>query len=479
MTQTVESPQLQSRAAGADLRPGLSLLDATMLVVGSMIGSGIFIVSADIARTVGSPGLLLLVWVATGVITLFGALSYGELAAAMPKAGGQYVFLREGLGPMTGFLYGWTLFLVIQTGTIAAVAVGFARFLQVFVPAVTPDVFLSMGRLPMPGGQIELGLSLQRLVAIAVVALLTWVNMRGLREGKLVQNTFTLAKSAALLGLIGFGIALGFDPEAVTTNFTDMFQGAPTGTSLVLAFGAAMVGSLFAADAWNNVTFAAAEVRRPERNLPLALALGTGGVVLLYLLANVAYLAVLTLAEIQSAPQDRVGTLTMQEAFGGLGLYLMAGAILISTFGCINGMVLAGSRVYFAMARDGLFFQRAARVSPRTHVPTWALAMQGLWTAFLTLTGTYSQLLDYVVFAALIFYALTTLALFRLRVTRPEMPRPYKAIGYPVVPGLYMLSAISIAAILLVAKPVYSFSGLALVLLGIPVYFAWRGQTQA
>lgn len=473
MTQTIDAPS-EDRAAGADLRAGLSLLDATMLVVGSMIGSGIFIVSADIARNMGSPGWLLVVWVATGIITLFGALSYGELAAAMPKAGGQYVFLREGLGPMTGFLYGWTLFLVIQTGTIAAVAVAFARFLQVFFPAVTPDVFFSMGRMPMPGGEIELGLSIQRVVAILVVLALTLVNMRGLREAKWVQNTFTIAKTGALIGLILFGLTLGFDTGAVSENLGGMWDNAPVGSALLLAFGAAMVGSLFSSDAWNNVTFAAAEVRRPERNLPLALALGTGLVTLLYVLANVAYLAVLRLSEIQNAPQDRVGTLTMQQTFGETGLYLMAGAILISTFGCINGLVLAGSRVYFAMARDRLFFQRAARVSPKTHVPVWALGVQGVWTAFLTLTGTYGQLLDYVVFAALLFYALTTLALFRLRVTRPEMPRPYRAFGYPIIPGLYMISAAGIALLLLVAKPVFSFSGLAIVLLGIPVYMFWR-----
>jgi APA family basic amino acid/polyamine antiporter len=465
---------VQTPHGSADLRRGLTLLDATMLVLGSMIGSGIFIVSADIARTMGSPGWLLLVWLVTGVVTLFGALSYGELAAAMPHAGGQYVFLREALGPLTGFLYGWTLFLVIQTGTIAAVAVAFARFLGVFLPGVSPDVFLSLGHVPMPGGEIELGLSPQRVVAILAVGILTYVNTRGLHEGKWVQNAFTFAKTVGLLGLIALSITVGRNAEAIARNFGDVFAGAPSGTALVLAFGAAMVGSLFSSDAWNNVTFAAAEVRHPERNLPLSLALGTGAVTLLYLLANVGYLMVLTLEEIQSAPQDRVATLAMQHVFGASGLYLMAGAILISTFGCINGLILAGARVYFAMARDGLFFERAGRISPKTHVPVWALWVQGAWTAFLTLTGTYGQLLDYVIFAALLFYALTTLALFRLRATRPEMERPYRAVGYPVVPGLYMLSAAAIALILLVAKPVYTVSGLFLVLLGIPVYFLWR-----
>lgn len=456
----------------------LKLLDAVMLVVGAMIGSGIFIVSADIARTMNSPGGLLLVWVATGIITLFGALSYGELAAAMPRAGGQYVFLREGLGPMTGFLYGWTLFLVIQTGTIAAVAVAFARFLGVFVPSVSPDVFLSFGTLHLPGGlgDIQLGLSNQRIVAIAVIALLTYVNTRGIREAKWVQNVFTFAKTAALAALILLGLTLGRNAAAIGVNFHDMFTGMPSGTALVLAFGAAMVGSLFSADAWNNVTFAAAEVRNPARNLPLALAIGTGLVTLLYLLANVAYLVVLPLQQLQTAPQDRVGTLMLQNIFGNTGAYLMAAAILVSTFGCINGLILAGARVYYAMARDNLFFEKAGRLS-KAKVPAVSLIIQGVWCAFLTLTGSYGQLLDYVIFAALIFYALTTVALFRLRTTKPDMPRPYRAVGYPVVPALYMIAAAGIAVILLFAKPLYSFSGLFIVLLGMPVYFIWRWRS--
>lgn len=457
----------------------LKLVDAIMLVVGAMIGSGIFIVSADIARNMNSSGGLLLVWVAAGIITMLGALSYGELAAAMPRAGGQYVFLREGLGPMTGFLYGWTLFLVIQTGTIAAVAVAFARFLGVFFPVVSPDVFLPFGTLHLPAGlgDIELGLSNQRVVAILIIAVLTWVNTRGIREAKWVQNTFTFAKTAALIALILLGIAIGRETDALSTNFSNMFSGMPSGTALVLAFGAAMVGSLFSADAWNNVTFAAAEVRNPARNLPFALAIGTGAVTLLYLLANVAYLVVLTLPELQNAPQDRVGTLMLEHIFSSAGAYLMAAAILISTFGCVNGLILAGSRVYYAMSRDGLFFKKAGELS-KHNVPASSLVIQGIWTAFLTMTGTYGQLLDYVIFAALIFYALTTLALFRLRVTQPDLPRPYKAIGYPVLPGLYMFAAAGIAIILLFAKPAYSFSGLFIVLLGIPVYFIWRKNSR-
>ncbi|HEX8274897.1 MAG TPA: amino acid permease [Longimicrobiaceae bacterium] len=485
---TVLDPSPQTDASPeSEFRRGLSLLDATMLVVGSMIGSGIFIVSADIARQMNSPGGLLLVWVITGLITVAGALSYGELAAAMPKAGGQYVFLREGLGHLPGFLYGWTLFMVIQTGTIAAVAVAFARFLGVFFPAVSPDLFASFGKVPVPGGEIELGLSPQRVVGIAVIAVLTLVNMRGLREAKWIQNVFTFAKTAALLGLILLGIAIGRNADAIALNFNHMFADTTSGPqaasflgidvalpAVALAFGAAMVGSLFSSDAWNNVTFAAAEVRRPERNLPLALALGTGLVTLLYVLANVAYLMVLPLSAIQNAPQDRVGTLAMQEMFGPVGQYLMAGAILVSTFGCINGLILAGARVYYAMAKDGLFFERAGRISPTTRVPVWALGVQGVWTAFLTLTGSYGQLLDYVIFAALVFYVLTMVALFALRRKQPDLPRPYRAFGYPVVPALYMLSALAIALLLLVAKPEYTFSGLFIVLLGIPVYYLWR-----
>jgi APA family basic amino acid/polyamine antiporter len=489
-TVPAETPARPARTSTeGEFKRSLTLMDATLLVVGSMIGSGIFIVSADIARTMNSPGGLLLVWVATLLITVFGALSYGELAAAMPRAGGQYVFLREGLGHLPGFLYGWTLFMVIQTGTIAAVAVAFSRFLGVFIPAVSPDLFVSFGKVPVPGGTIELGLSPQRVVGIAVIALLTFVNMRGLREAKWIQRIFTFAKTGALLGLVLLGLTLGRNAAAVGGNFTHMFADMPSGAqavdflgmklmlpALMLAFGAAMVGSLFSADAWNNVTFAAAEVERPQRNLPLALALGTGGVTLLYLLANVAYLSTLKLSQIQNAPQDRVGTLVMEQMFGPVGAYLMAGAILISTFGCINGLILAGARVYYAMARDGVFFEKAGQISPKTHVPVWALGVQGVWTGFLTLTGSYGQLLDYVIFAALVFYVATMIALFALRRKRPDMERPYKAFGYPIIPALYMLAALGIALILLVAKPQYSFAGLFIVVLGIPVYYVWRAQ---
>ena len=482
------APPARGAPEDAGLRQGLSLLDAVMLVAGSMIGSGIFIVSADIARNMGSPGGLVAVWVASGLMTLAAALSYGELAAAMPHAGGQYVFLREGLGRMPGFLYGWTLFMVIQTGTIAAVAVAFSKFLGVFFPAVSPDVFAGVKGIQMPGGAIDLGLSNQRLVGIVIIALLTWVNLRGLREAKWIQTSFTIAKTGALAALILLGVTLGRNADAVAANFGSFWQGSPGGTPvsvmgiavplIVTAFGSAMVGSLFSSDAWNNVTFAAAEVRQPERNLPLALALGTGLVTVLYVLANFAYLSVLSLNEIKSAPQDRVGTLALEHMFGPVGQYLMAGAILVSTFGCINGLILAGARVYFAMARDGLFFARAGDLN-RNGVPAWAPVAQGVWTALLTLTGTYGQLLDYVIFAALLFYVLTMFALFSLRRKQPDLPRPYKAFGYPLVPALYAFSAFAVAAILLVAKPVYSFSGLILVLLGIPVYYIWERRTRS
>lgn len=482
------APPARGAPEDAGLRQGLSLLDAVMLVAGSMIGSGIFIVSADIARNMGSAGGLIAVWVASGLMTLAAALSYGELAAAMPHAGGQYVFLREGLGRMPGFLYGWTLFMVIQTGTIAAVAVAFSRFLGVFFPAVSPDVFAGIKGVQMPGGTIDLGLSNQRLVGIVIIALLTWVNLRGLREAKWIQTSFTIAKTGALAALILLGVTVGRNIDAVTANFGSFWTGELGGEPVSLlgmtvplvltAFGSAMVGSLFSSDAWNNVTFAAAEVRRPERNLPLALALGTGLVTVLYVLANLAYLSVLSLKEIQTAPQDRVGTLALEHMFGPVGQYLMAGAILVSTFGCINGLILAGARVYFAMARDGLFFARAGDLN-RNGVPAWALVAQGVWTALLTLTGTYGQLLDYVIFAALLFYVLTMFALFSLRRKQPDLPRPYKAFGYPVVPALYAFAAFAVAAILLVAKPVYSFSGLILVLLGIPVYYIWERRTRS
>ena len=475
----------------------MTLTDATMLVAGSMIGSGIFIVSADIARKVESPAFLLLAWILTGIITLLGALAYGELAAMYPRAGGQYVFLRESMGPLMGFLYGWTLFVIIQTGTIAAVAVAFGRFLGVLWPAVTPDLY---GWFPSanvciaalgcadPANAIKLGLSPQRLVALISIVVLTWINLRGIREGKIVQTTLTVVKTGALIVLILLAVTIGRNETATTANFgTGNFFGSVDVTGMfVVAFGAALIGSLFSSDAWNNVTFAAAEVKNPQRNLPLALMMGTGLVSLLYVLANVGYLNVLPIQGdangataiargIAHATQDRVATAAMDVMFGASGATIMAIAILISTFGCNNGLILAGARVYYAMARDGLFFRRAGTLNAN-RVPATALILQTVWTAVLCLTGTYGQLLDYVIFAALVFYVLTTIGLFILRSKRPDIERPYKAIGYPVLPALYIALAGGVMVLILLS-PTSRFqavSGLVIVLIGIPVYFLWR-----
>jgi APA family basic amino acid/polyamine antiporter len=466
---------------------GIGPLAAISMVVGTMIGSGIFIVSADISRQVNDwgPGALLLIWVITGLMTVVGALAYAELAAMMPTAGGQYVFLREGLSPLVGFLFGWTLFTVIQTGTMAAVAVAFGKFLSVLVPSVTPDVFLSLGHLPMPGGAIELGVSWQRVVALVVVACLTALNVRGVTLGATVQTIFAVAKVGALAALVLFGLTLAPAAPAVVGQ---SFWGTGSWSLAVLpVLGAAMVGSLFSADAWNNVTFAAAEVRDPKRNLPLALGLGTATVTILYVLANLAYLRVLPFAGdangldalsrgIQHAAQDRVGVAAAEVMFGPLGGVLMAVAIMLSTFGCVNGLVLAGPRVYYAMAGDGLFFRRAAVLHPRYKTPAFGLMAQALWAMALCLSGSYGNLLTYVIFASLLFYFFTVLALFRLRRTRPDLPRPVKAFGYPVLPLLYMLAVVYLLVVLLV-DPVqrqYSAFGLLIVALGVPVYFLWR-----
>ncbi len=467
----------------------LTLTDATMLVAGSMIGSGIFIVSAEISRTVNSPFWLLMAWVASGVVTIFGALSYGELAAMYPRAGGQYVFLRESMGHLMGFLYGWTLFVVIQTGTIAAVAVAFGRFLGVLWPAITPDRYSWFPQLDFntAGAPVQLGLSPQRLIALISIWILTWINLRGIKEGKWVQTTLTVVKTVALAGLILLGLTIGRHAEAITANFSNgNFNPIGFVPAFVIAFGAALVGSLFASDAWNNVTFAAAEVHSPQRNLPRALLYGTGLVCILYLLANVAYLNVLPMhgvkegatvmqRGIQYATQDRVASAMMETIFGAVGASIMAALILVSTFGCNNGLILSGARVYYAMARDKVFFRRTGNLN-RHNVPAAALIAQSVWTSLLCLTGTYGQLLNYVIFAALIFYALTTIGLFRLRKLQPEAERPYRVVGYPVLPALYIILASAIAVILLIADTTraQSISGLVIVLLGVPVYFIWR-----
>jgi APA family basic amino acid/polyamine antiporter len=512
----------------------LGLFDATMLVAGSMIGSGIFIVSADISHDVGSAGWLLLVWGLTGVITVMGALSYGELAAMMPHAGGQYVYLREAYNPLFGFLYGWTLFLVIQTGTIAAVAVAFAKFTGVFIPAFGADpaapetwILLKVGNFTVTAGQ---------LLGVLMIVLLTAINCLGVREGKWVQNLFTVAKTGALALLVVLGLAVAANPQVVEANFRDLWGGINqtvafdrvdrlvpyAALAAWMIVGGAMVGSLFSADAWNNVTFTAGEVRHPRRNLPLSLALGTGLVILLYFLANVAYVRALpiqgegeriervremelmasrlsregheedsrillkekdellagastTERGIAYAKDGRVGTALMELVWPRFGVQAMALAIMISTFGCTNGLILSGARLYYAMARDGLFFRSVGRLN-RHGVPAAGLILQAIWASLLTFSGTYGQLLDYVIFAALLFYVLTVTGLFILRVRRPDAERPYRAVGYPVVPALYALLCAVIMLDLLVVKPLYTWPGLLIVLTGIPVFFLWRAR---
>lgn len=476
---------------------GLGLLSGTTLVMGSMIGSGIFIVSADIARLTDSPALLLAAWLVTGFLTVVGALSYGELAAMMPKAGGQYIYLRESLGPLWGFLYGWTLFLVIQTGTIAAVGVAFGKFLGVFFPSVSASNWIWHAP-PMFGAE-NIGLNTQNLPGILVVMLLTAVNIFGVKTGAAVQNLFTIAKVSALAMLVLVGIAVGRNADAIAANFTNFWRNVSFSAQFPVAVGTtgatamvgmftivavAQVGSLFSSDAWNNVTFTAGEMKNPRRNLPLSLAIGTGTVILLYVLANVVYLMVLPLhgdaaganeiaRGIQFAKEDRVGTAVMQQMFGGNGAKLMAVAILISTFGCCNGLILSGARVYYAMAKDGLFFKKVATLHPTYRTPVAGLIVQCIWTCLLCLSGKYGDLLDYVIFAVLVFYVLTIAGLFVLRVKRPEAERPYKAFLYPVLPALYIGMAVFIDVVLLLYKPQYTWPGLIIVLLGIPVYFLW------
>jgi basic amino acid/polyamine antiporter, APA family len=482
----------------------LGPVDATMIVIGSMIGSGIFITSTESARLTGAPGWLLLAWAVAGVLTITGALCCSELATMMPRAGGVYVFFREAYGPAMGFLYGWTLFLVIQTGTIAAVAIAFAKFFGVFVPSISPDNYLFTDKPVSLAGHYAISLSTQQLVAIALVALLTWTNTRGLKLGTLVQNISTFAKTAALIGVVLVGFFLGWNamsaartsswwnswangwsPQVVQPGFT--FFG---GLALALLFGKSMVGPVFAQTAWTNVTFLGSEVRDPGRNLVRALLIGCGVVVVLYVLANLSYLALLSFPEIQHAPQDRVAVAAMNAAFGNPGALCMAAAIMISTFGCNNGLILAGARVYFAMARDGLFFRKVATTN-RHHVPAMALVAQGVWTALLTLPRTvttnnathavsygnvYTQLLEYIVSADLIFYLLMVAAVVVLRRKAPAAERPYRLWGYPVVPVVSIfLSALLIVDLVLLV-PERSGIGMLIVLTGLPIYFLWRNR---
>jgi APA family basic amino acid/polyamine antiporter len=500
-----------ANSAGAPrLAQSLGLFSATALVIGSMIGSGIFIVDADIARGTNSPALFLGAWVVTAILTMTAALSYGELAAMMPKAGGQYVYLRESLGPLWGFLYGWTLFLVIQTGTIAAVCVAFGKFLGVFFPAISTTHWLwhiahvppiRVG--PMVLGNMEIGVSTANLTGIVIVVFLAIVNIFGVELGALIQNIFTTAKALSLAGLILLAFALGHNITAREANFGPNWSefwknagwsslhpvqvgvGGPTVlVNLLVILAVVQVGSLFSADAWNNITFTAGEVKNPKRNIPLSLVLGTGFVLTVYLLVSLAYIVVLPLhgdpngatvmtRGVQYAAEDRVATAVLDQILHSDGARLMALAILISTFGCANGMTLAGARVYYAMSQDGLFFKSVGKLHPCYKTPVAGLLVQAAWTIVLCISGSYGQLLDYIVFAVLLFYILTIVGLFVLRFKRPHAQRPYKALGYPVLPALYIVLAAWICIALLRYKPQYTWPGLVLVLLGIPVYLFW------
>ncbi|HEY2821239.1 MAG TPA: amino acid permease [Candidatus Acidoferrum sp.] len=483
----------------------IGLFDGTMIVVGSMIGSGIFIVASDITRQTGSPGGLLLTWIITGLLTIAAALSYGELAALFPHAGGQYIYLREAYSPLWGFLYGWTLFLVIQTGTIAAVAVGFARYFGVLFPSISGTAWVVQ---PIAlGSKYAISLSVQQLVGVVIVIFLTFLNMQGVRLGKLIQNVFTSAKTLSLLGLILLCLFFARNAAAISDNFGHFWavRGAqpiepganflrsivPTvtaasGIGLLVALCVSQVGSLFSADAWNNIGFTAAEVKNPKRDVALSMAFGTIIVITLYCLANLAYLCALPLNQIQNAPDDRVASAALQAVFGPAGAAIMAVAIIISTFGCNNGLILAGARVSYAMAKDGLFFRSTGTLSKKG-VPASALIYQCVWIVILILLRTrhvsaagavtygnlYSDLLDYVVFSVLIFYALTIAGIFVLRRKRPDLERPYRAFGYPFVPALYIVSALAIMLVLLLYKTQTAWPGLVIVLLGVPVYLLW------
>jgi len=482
---------------GHTLRRGLGLYDSTMIVAGSMIGSGIFIVAGEMAREVGSAGWLMVAWVVGGILTMAAALSYGELAAMMPRAGGQYVYLREAYSPLWGFLYGWTLFLVIQTGTIAASAVGFARYLGVLWLPISESKYIISPIHILPGYAISL--STAQLVSLSLIAFLTWTNSSGLKYGKRVQNVFTTAKIGTLIGVIAIGLLLGWKSPVVHMNFdhawapkgfTPAASGLTplTGFGMIVALCTAQIGSLFAADAWNNITFNAGEVCNPARNVPLSLASGTAIVIGLYILANFAYVVVLPFSQVQKAPYDRVAATMMRAIFPQSGSQMIAIAIMVSAFGCMNGMILSGARAYYAMALDGLFFKKAAYVN-RSNVPSSALVMQGAWTAVLVLVRTYnssnqtygnlySDLLDYVVSAALVFYILTIAGVFRLRRLQPDIERPYRAFGYPIVPILYIIFASIILLLLLVYRPTTTVPGIIIVMLGVPVYFLFRAGSR-
>ncbi|POY35174.1 amino acid transporter [Solitalea longa] len=471
----------------SEMKRELGLFDSTMIVVGSMIGSGIFIVTSDIARLLGSPFWILFVWLLTGAITLMAALSYGELAGMMPKAGGQYVYLREAYNKFVGFLYGWTTFMVIQTGTIAAVAIAFAKYTGVLLPQlINTDPLFQLG---------PLAFSSQQFLGVALIALLTVVNLFGVKNAKIIQGVFTVAKIVSLLGLIVLGLYIGYNSDAFRQNFSNFFAepfqtkanvdvldiAKLSGWSLIGAIGGALVGSLFSSDAWNNITYTAGEVKEPKRNIPLSLFFGTLIVTVLYILANVAYLSLLPIKGtpeganvltrgIMFATNDRVATAGAEIIFGGAAVIIMAVLIMVSTFGCNNGLIMAGARLYYAMAKDGLFLKKAENLNDKG-VPAYGLIIQGIWASILCFSGKYNDLLDYVIFAVLIFYSLTIGGIFILRKTQPQAERPYKAFGYPVIPALYILLATAICIDLLVVKPKPSLIGLGIVVIGIPVYY--------
>ena len=456
----------------AAFKPALGLFDATMIVAGSMIGSGIFIVSADITRNVGSAGWLIAVWLITGFMTLTAALSYGELSAMFPKAGGQYVYLKEAFNPLAGFLYGWSFFAVIQTATIAAVGVAFSKFLAYLVPALGPENILAdLGFMKINAGQ---------LVAIVLIIFLTYINTKGIQGGKMIQTSFTAVKLLSLFGLIVFGFLLSSEPVIWEANWNDAWTmvsrdasgsiiGPVAGSAILGAIAASMVGSIFSSDAWNNVTFIAGEVKNPKRNIGLSLLLGTLIVTIIYVAANLMYISVLPLESIASAPQDRVAVSASNAIFGNIGTYVIAVMIMISTFGCNNGLILAGARVYHTMAKDGLFFKRTAELN-KNNVPEFALWIQCLVASLLCLSGKYGDLLDMISFVVVMFYALTILGIFILRKKRPDAERPYKAFGYPFLPAVYIVMAIAFCILLIIYKPAFTCPGLIIVLAGIPIY---------
>ena len=460
-----------------EFKPSLGLLDATMVVAGSMIGSGIFIVGADITRNVGSAGWMIAVWLITGIMTIIAATSYGELSAMYPKAGGQYVYLKEAYNPLVGFLYGWSFFAVIQTGTIAAVGVAFAKFAGYFFPALNmqeQNILFTLGSVKIYPAQ---------LVSIAVVVLLTQINTRGVKEGKIIQTTFTVSKLLALFGLILCGF-LFVDQSYWTENWATGMNSqkaliaedgsitweAIGGITLLGAIAASMVGSIFSSDSWNNVTFIAGEIKNPKRNIGLSLFLGTLIVTIIYIAANLMYLNVLPMAQIAKPEEDRLAVAAASVIFGSAGRAMIAVLIMVSTFGCINGLVMAGARVYYTMAQDGLFFKQAATLN-KNAVPQWALWSQAVVAALLCLSGRYGELLDMVSFVVVIFYVLTIIGIFILRKKKPDMERPYKAFGYPVLPLIYVLMGTSFCILLVMFKPEYTWPGLIITLLGVPLYF--------